>query len=51
MCDECQRLFLDSDTNLYCCGFWSSEDELVAIDSVPEESFDGDGCCIFRVNK
>lgn len=54
MCNECERLFLDSSTNLYCCGFWSSEEELVAIDSIPIpcESFDEETrVCKFRIEK
>lgn len=48
MCSKCERCFLDKGTKLYCCGFWSSEDELVAIDSVPSESFNKDGTCKFK---
>jgi len=49
-CNKCERCFLDSSTNLYCCGFWSSDDELVAIDSVPDESFENE-ICKFIVNE
>ena len=40
MCEQCERLFFESNSGLYCCGYWSSEEELVAIDSVPDVSFD-----------
>ena len=52
MCNECERLFLDSSTNFYCCGFWSSEEELVAIDSIPYESFEEETrVCKFCIGK
>lgn len=48
MCNgECDRLFIEDGTFLYCCGFWSGHDEVVAIDSVPSESFDKNGKCKF----
>lgn len=40
MCEQCERLFFESASGLYCCGYWSSEEELIAIDSVPDVSFD-----------
>jgi len=46
MCDKCKRCWFDSCSGLYICGFWSS-DELVAIDSVPSESFEENGTCNF----
>lgn len=48
MCEKCQRCFFDKDINLHFCAFWSSDDELVAIDSVPAESFYKDGECKFK---
>ena len=46
MCDKCKRCWFDNCSGLYICGFWSG-DELVAIDSVPSESFEENGTCNF----
>lgn len=46
MCEKCKRCWFDNGSGLYMCGFWSG-DELVAIDCVPNESFEDDGTCKF----
>lgn len=47
MCENCNRYWFDNSVGLYMCGFWSNDDELVAIDCVPSESFKDDGTCKF----
>lgn len=52
MCEQCERLFFEDNSGLYCCGYWSSEDELIAIDSVPYESFyKENGLCKLYIKK
>lgn len=46
MCEKCKRCWFDNEVGVYMCGFWSN-DELVAIDCVPGESFEEDGTCKF----
>ncbi|KAI3346577.1 hypothetical protein [Clostridium botulinum] len=45
MCDQCERLFFECNTGLYCCGYWSSEDEIIATDCVPDVSFNKNREC------
>lgn len=45
MCENCNRCWFDNSVGLYMCGYWSSEEEIVSIDCVPNESFEDDGTC------
>lgn len=42
--EKCQRCFNDNAFGL-CCGFWTSEEELITIDAVPQ--LEDENICIF----
>ena len=50
MCENCNRCWFENSIGLYMCGYWSSDEEIISIDCIPELSFKN-GECIFCDSK